>query len=187
MKAAIVLAGAMALAACATNRETVPQTYDFGLAGAPTPPTLSLEVLDMRSPEWLDGTHMLYRLAYRDARAITPYGASRWAGSPASMLTVRLRQQLGNLPGARCTLATRLAEFSQTFDAPQASRAMLNVHAILAVSGTPAQRLQREFRLERATPTPDAAGGAAALSQLAEELAKSVQAWAGESGLCGPG
>jgi cholesterol transport system auxiliary component len=187
MKAAIVLACAMALAACATNRESSPQTYDFGLAGAPAPPSLSLQVLDMRSPDWLDGTHMLYRLAYRDPRAVTPYAASRWAGNPASMLTLRLRQQLGSLPGARCSLATRLAEFSQTFDTPQASRAVLQVQAVLAVSGTPPQRMQREFRLEAATPSADAAGGAAAFSQLAAELAQALGAWVGESGLCNPG
>jgi cholesterol transport system auxiliary component len=187
MKAAIVAAGALALAACATNKQSAPQTYDFGLVENPAPHALSLQVPEMRAPEWLDGTQMQYRLAYQDPRALTPYATSRWAGTPASMLTLRLRQQLGSLPGAKCTLSSSLAEFSQTFDAAQRSRALLSVHAILAVAGSPPQRLQREFRLEKPAPTADAAGGAAAFSQLAAELAKSMEAWVGESGLCNPG
>src|SRR5690606_38523131 len=136
----------LVLAGCATHRETAPQTYDFGLAQAPAAHTLSVQVPEMRAPEWLDGTAMLYRLAYRDPRALSPYSTSRWAGTPASMLTLRLRQQLGNLPGAKCQLATQLAEFSQTFDSASDSRALPPVQAVLHVAGTPARRLPREFR-----------------------------------------
>lgn len=182
MKLAIALICAVLLASgCASSRETAPQTYDFGPAGEPARTAGSVQVVEMRAPEWLDGTQMLYRLAYSDPRALTPYAASRWAGTPASMLTLRLRQQLGSLPGAKCILNSNLSEFSQTFDAADASRAILQVHAILAAEG---QRLQREFRLEAKTTTPDAPGGAAAFAALAADLAKSLEQWIAESGLC---
>lgn len=174
----------LVLAGCATHRETAPQTYDFGLAQAPAAHTLSVQVPEMRAPEWLDGTAMLYRLAYRDPRALSPYSTSRWAGTPASMLTLRLRQQLGNLPGAKCQLATQLAEFSQTFDSASDSRALLQVQAVLHVAGTPSRRLQREFRLENKAATADAAGGAAAFSQLATEFVQQAGAWIAETGSC---
>ena len=184
MKRAIGLALAFLVAGCVTNKEMAPKSYDFGLAEAPAAHNLSVQVLEMRAPEWLDGTQMLYRLAYVDPRALTPYLGSRWAGTPGSLLTLRLRQQLGNAPGSRCTLATSLTEFSQTFDTAASCRALLQVHAVLSSAGTPAQRTQKDFRLEAKAPSADAAGGAAAYSQLSTDFVRAVEAWISESGLC---
>ncbi len=183
MKIAI-LCTALIAAGCATPREPAPQTYDFGPVGDRAPAANSIQVVEMRAPEWLDGNQMLYRLAYRDPRALTPYAGSRWAGTPASMLTLRLRQQLGSVPGAKCVLSSSLAEFSQTFDAADSSRAVLHVHAVLAAAGAQGQRLQKEFLLESKAPAPDAAGGAAAFAALASDLARSVERWLAETGLC---
>ena len=187
MKSIVLTTLVLLAAGCSTTRETAPKTYDFGLTEQPVQSTLSVQVAEMRAPEWLDGTQMLYRLAYADPRALTPYATSRWAGMPASMLTLRLRQQLGSAPGSKCTLATSLAEFSQTFDSASESRALLQVHAVLGVAGTPQQRLQREFRLEGKAPTADAAGGAAAFSQLATDFVRSAEAWIAETGHCAQG
>jgi len=183
MKTAI-LCTLLIAAGCATTREQAPQTYDFGPAAQPDAMTSSVQVAEMRAPEWLDGTQMLYRLAYRDPRALTPYASSRWAGTPASMLTLRLRQQLGNVPGAKCVLSSNLAEFSQTFDTADSSRVVLQVHTVLAAAGAPGQRLQKDFRLESKAPTQDAAGGAEAFSVLAADLARSIAQWIAEAGLC---
>jgi cholesterol transport system auxiliary component len=187
MKAAFAIALLAVLAGCTTTRELAPQTFDFGPAEAPSQAAWSVQVQEMRAPEWLDGTQMLYRLAYQDPRALTPFSTSRWAGTPASMLTLRLRQQLGSVTGARCTLTSSLAEFDQTFESAQESQARLSVHAVLAGAGAPPQRLQRDFHLRKPAPTADAAGGAEAFSQLAAELSKSMEAWIAESGLCGQG
>ena len=184
LKTAIaILCMALIAAGCATSRDTAPQTYDFGPVGQPEAVVNSVQVIEMRAPEWLDSNQMLYRLAYRDPRALTPYSGNRWAGTPASMLTLRLRQQLGNVPGAKCILSSSLAEFSQTFDAADSSRAVLHVHTVLATTSGP--RLQKEFSLQAKAPTPDAAGGAAAFSALASDMAKAVAQWTTESGLCG--
>ena len=182
MKKSLLIA-VLLLAGCAGNRELAPQTYDFGLAEAPVETTLSVQVPEMRAPEWLDSTRMLYRLAYQDPRALSPYGGSHWAGTPASMLTLRLRQQLGSVPGSRCVIATRLAEFSQAFDTASSSRALLQVHGVLAVEGM-SPHLQREFRLEAGTPSADAAGGAAAFSKLSVDFVRAVEAWITGTGLC---
>lgn len=176
-----LLYAALVASGCASTREMAPQTYDFGPAGERAQTANSVQVVEVRAPEWLDGTQMLYRLAYRDPRALTPYTGSRWAGTPASMLTLRLRQQLGSMPGAKCILTTNVAEFSQTFDAADASRALLQVHAVFAAQG---QRLQKDFRLETKTATADAAGGAAAFAALATDLATSIDQWMTETGLC---
>lgn len=184
MKSAIALIFALLIAAgCATTRQTAQQTYDFGPSSEPAQAVNSVQIVEMRAPEWLDGGQMLYRLAYRDPRALTPYSTSRWAGTPASMLTLRLRQQLGSVPGAKCILTSNLAEFSQAFDTEASSRAVLQIHAVLGASAQ-GQRLQKDFRLEAKAATADAAGGAAAFSALATDLAKVVEQWITESGLC---
>lgn len=101
------------------------------------------------------------------------------------MLTLRLRQAIGHLPGGKCTLALDLTEFSQVFDVPDASRAVLQVQAALAAAGGSRHALaQREFRLEKATSTADAAGSAAAFSAIAGELAVALEAWIDESEYC---
>lgn len=185
MKTKIAILCAVLIAAgCATTRGPAPQTYDFGPVGQPEAMTGGVQVVEMRAPEWLDGNQMLYRLAYRDPRALTPYAGSSWAGTPASMLTLRLRRQLGSVSGAKCVLSSSLAEFSQTFDTADSSRAVLHVHAVLAAAGAQGRRLQKEFLLESKAPTPDAAGGAAAFAALASDLAKAVEQWLAETGLC---
>ena len=187
MKKILLIAVLLLLAGCATRPNTAPRTYDFGPTEQPAQRTVAVTVLEMRAPEWLDGTQMLYRLAYEDPRALQPYGGSRWAGPPAALLTLRMRHQFGSAPGSKCTLATRLAEFSQTFDSASSSRALLQVQAILDVTGPAPHRVQREFRLEGATPTADAAGGATAFSQLAADFVRAAEAWITETGFCTQG
>jgi uncharacterized lipoprotein YmbA len=179
---AILLAGFIA-AGCAGQPQTGPRTYDFGVAQAAPQGGGSVHVLEVRAPVWLDSSDMFYRLAYQDPRLVTRFGDSSWAGAPAAMLTLRLRQELGNVPGAPCTLSSSLMEFTQVFDSRTASRAVLHLQATLS-AGTPARRLQQDFRLESATPTPDAPGGAAAFSGLADQLARDLNQWIAQSGLC---
>jgi cholesterol transport system auxiliary component len=175
----------LVLAGCASTKPPPTQVFDFGLAGAaPATPTQSVAVAEMRAPEWLASTDMLYRLAYSDLYALARYGQSRWAGAPGTMLTLRLRQEIGHAPGGRCTLTLNLVEFSQVFDAPDESRAVLQVHAALAAAASRGDLTQREFRLERPTPSADAAGGAAAFSELAGVLAVALNAWIAESADC---
>lgn len=176
----------LALAGCAGRQEVPLRVYDFGLAdAAPAASAHSVAVADIRAPEWLAATDMLYRLAYQDRRALTRYAQSRWAGAPGAMLTLRLRQAIGHAPGGRCILALDLTEFSQVFDAPDASRAVLQVQAVLTAAGGTRHAIgQREFRLEQATPSADAPGGAAAFAALAGELAVALNGWIGDSGEC---
>lgn len=173
------------LAGCVGKQQVPLRVYDFGLAEPPAVATHSVAVTEIHAPEWLASTDMLYRLAYQDRHTLARYGQSRWAGTPGAMLTLRLRQTVGHLPGGKCTLALGLTEFSQVFDAPDASRAVLQVQAALATTGDSRNALaRREFRLEKATPTADAAGSAAAFSELAGELGVALNAWIDESGAC---
>ncbi|MGQ0578552.1 MAG: ABC-type transport auxiliary lipoprotein family protein [Betaproteobacteria bacterium] len=186
---ALVLAGLLATG-CASRREPASQIYDFGIAAAPAGVAAdSVFVAEVRAADWLDTTDMFYRLAYRDPRALTPYAGSRWAGTPAALLTVRLRQSVGNgsatrNPQVKCVLALSLAEFSQVFESEASSRAVLHSQATLAEHVTAGRNMSREFRLERPTPTADAAGGAAAFSEIADSLSEELRAWIAEAAMC---
>ena len=185
-----LLLAALLTAGCASRREHPLQIYDFGIAAPPASAAgESVFVTEVRAADWLDTTDMFYRLAYRDPRALTSYAGSRWAGTPAGMLTVRLRQSVGNgsvvrNPQVKCVLGLSLAEFSQVFASGNASRAVLHAQAILVENATAGRNMSRQFRLERATPTADAAGGAAAFSEIAAALSEELRAWISEAGFC---
>ncbi len=183
----LFLAAVGLLAACASRPDDPVRTYDFGLGPAAQPVQLSVHVSEVESPEWLDRPEMLYRLAYRDPRALEPYSLSRWAGTPASMLTLRLRQALGNVGvrSADCVLAVDLEEFSQVFDTERSSRVVLHLHAGLRQSAEGRKTQSKTLRLERPAPSPNAAGGAAAFSELADELTAQLRDWVVQSAYCG--
>jgi len=193
MKTSITLLLALLLSSgCASRQRESLQIYDFGIALAPASSAAdSVYVAEVRAADWLDTTDMFYRLTFRDPRALAAYANSRWAGAPAAMLTVRLRQSVssasvGRTPQVKCVLGLSLAEFSQVFSSGNTSRAVLHAQATLA-ENTPAGRTAtREFRLERPTPTADAAGGAAAFSEIAAALSEDLRAWISEAGFCKP-
>jgi cholesterol transport system auxiliary component len=177
-------------AGCASRREHPSQIYDFGIAAAPAGASgTSVFVTEVRATDWLDTTDMYYRLAYRDPRALAPYTGSRWAGTPAAMLTVRLRQSVGNGSPVRtsqvkCVLGLSLVEFSQVFASGNASRAVLHAQATLAENAAAGRNTSREIRMERPAPTADAAGGVVAFSEIAAALAEELRAWISEAGFC---
>lgn len=187
-----LLLAALLTAGCASRREHPLQIYDFGIAAPPASASgASVFVTEVRAADWLDTTEMFYRLAYRDPRVLAPYADSRWAGTPAAMLTVRLRQSVGNgsvvrNPQAKCALGLSLAEFSQVFAAGNASRAVLHAQATLVENVAAGRHLSREFRLERPTSTADAAGGAGAFSEIAAALSEELRAWIADVGFCAP-
>ena len=190
MKTLIMLLAIAPLAGCASGSRLPVETYDFGIAAPATAPSgQDVFMADVRAAEWLNTTDMLYRLEYRNPRILMPYSASRWAGAPAAMLTVRLRQSVGNAPSPRgrqvkCNLSLFLSEFSQVFDSEQDSRSVMLIRATLTDIATTERGLVREFRIERPAPTANAAGEAAAFSDIATLLADELNAWIREAGFC---
>jgi cholesterol transport system auxiliary component len=194
MRGILLLAAVAALAACAGNSSAPPVEYDFGPGGATLeePPRLRREitVADATAPAWLDSPAIVYRLAYRDAAQPRAYVESRWVAAPAVLFTVQLRQRLvattrsgvlapgdGVRPAA--TLRVEVQEFSQVFDAPERSRAVVRVRAVLVADG----RLlgQTSFALDRPAPSPDAAGGARALTLAADAAIDRLIGWTADT------
>jgi cholesterol transport system auxiliary component len=190
MKKTLICLAVVLLAGCATGSKQPVEIYDFGIPdSAAPPPGQDVFVADIRAAEWLGTSEMLYRLEYRNPRNLAPYSASRWAAAPAQMLTIRLRQSVGNGTAARgrqvkCTLALFLSEFSQVFKNNQDSRAIMHLRATLTDSATTERALVREFRVERPAPSPDAAGEAAAFGEIATSVGDELNAWIAQAGIC---
>jgi cholesterol transport system auxiliary component len=191
--AALLLAGA--LAACGTlgaPRSPVPSIYDLG--PITTPVDTGAPLIDAafvvpatRSPEWLEGPGMMYRLLYEDPARPQAYSLSRWAAEPSSLFTDRLRVRLAAVsqgvvtPGysARVSymLRAELDDFSQVFDAPNASRVVMRARVTL-LTGLERKLLgQRSFVVERPS-APHAPGAARALAEATDLLIDELLQWA---------
>jgi cholesterol transport system auxiliary component len=183
-----ILLAALLACGCASRPEQPAQIYDFGVAAQAASSSGSVFVAEVRTANWLATTDMFYRLAYRDPRELAPYANSRWAGTPAAMLTVRLRESIGDGSATRgsqaeCVLALSVSEFSQVFSAENESRAVLHAQATL-LQKAGGRNLSRNFRVEEPATTSDAAGGAAAFSNVADTLSSQLKAWIAETGAC---
>jgi len=162
--------------------------YDFGPMPQRDAPGLghSLLVYDVNAPAWLDSPSIYYRLAYQDAARPQAYADSRWVSSPAELIGSRVRGRLaasgkGGIvhpaDGTRANYALRveLDEFTQVFDAPGRSKAVVRLRA--SVLGKNALLAQKSFSVERAAATSDAEGGVRALIAASDEVLDQLIAW----------
>lgn len=186
------------LAACSLGpaQRDAPATYDLGaprsyVANQPRI-RASLLVHAIAAPAWLDTTAIVYRLNYQDTARQQAYANSRWAMAPAALLTQRLRGRLaaasdggviGVADSARAdyTLRVELEDFSQAFDAADASRAVVAARASIVNAAKRTLLAQKSFSIERAAASPDAGGGVRALASAADEMIEAVAAWAAAS------
>jgi len=185
MNKVLILLATLLLSACVGGRGNVPPAlvYDFGLPAKRlvSEGTWSRLALEVRSPPWIDSRHIDYRLAYEEPLKKREYAGSRWASSPGLLLAQQLRQQLGAVSAggnaaADCLLRVELQEFSQVFDSPQKSRALLlgNVSLIDARRQLVAER---QLAIEHPAASPDAHGGVNALVTASAELGQQLADW----------
>lgn len=195
-----LLASCLLLGAC-TVLPDKPQravVYDFGPGARANPVALAdagqapIQLGDVEVGSALDSTALLYRLAYADAQLLQPYAQARWSMPPGQLLRQRLREMLGlQQPvlregdglrnGARPAwlLQLELHEFSQVFDAPDASVGLVRVHATLATTGADGNPVleQRSFVAQQPAPSPDAAGGVRALTAASDLVLSDIAQW----------
>ena len=176
----------MVISACATP--AAPQiAHDLGpLPSTPVSTSLpSFALSEVTASAFLDNPGMFYRLAYADAQQPHPYASSRWVMPPAQLLEQRLKARFGqagnviisvtdgalNVPILHC----ELDEFSQVFDSPSSSNAIVSVRA--AVFQNRQLVGQRSFTQKRPATSADAAGGARALAVASDALIDDLALW----------
>ncbi len=197
----LFLSSILVLTACALPDKPRPATsYDFGLGAAlesvaaTTQNLPALVLLDVEFSPALDGTALLYRLAYADAQALHPYAQARWSMPPAQLLRQQARTQLGatrpilaageTLAGSATpwTLRVELEEFSQVFATPTASSGLVRLRASVSQPSPQGDRLigQRWITVQRPAPTADAPGGVRALSAATQAAVAELGSWLGQ-------
>jgi cholesterol transport system auxiliary component len=198
MKKLLLSIGLLCLSACSLSpsRQIATTAYDFGPVQAfqhtATSRGLSGRIVvdAVTAPAWMDNSGMYYRLAYRNAASPQPYAESRWVMSPAALLAARLKSRAAqasegmvvrtnNSPGDVYNLTIELDEFDQIFDRPDRSHVVVALRASL--HGSDGSRIERAFATEQLASTPDAAGGARALTQASDALIQRVIDWVAES------
>ncbi|MBA4143127.1 MAG: membrane integrity-associated transporter subunit PqiC [Nitrosospira sp.] len=199
MKKLLILA-MVTLAGCIGPRSLTPASvYDFGFQRLSTASgtsggsgsmrmQASLSVAEAVAPAWLDSTAIHYRLAYHDLAQSHSYANSRWAASPATLLTQRVRNRIatinrngvvGTADGAKTdyVLRLQLEEFTQLFDTPGKSRATVEFRASLIERASRSLIAQRIFSIDQAAPSPDASGAVRALTDSSDKLIGQLIDW----------
>ena len=186
--------GASLLLGCAAlpDKPARPVVYDFGPGplSLPPPATSALPALtlaEIEAPAALEGTAMVFRLAYADATQLRPYALARWSMPPAQLLHQRVREGLeaqrpvlnGVQPGSGPLLRIELEEFVQLFDSPERSSGLVRLRATLLKADNTGEQLlaQRRFVMLRPAASPDAPGGVRALSEATEALVQQLAQW----------
>ena len=195
MRHGSALALGLSIAACSFERPTsiTPVSYDFGPAPAyvRSNPAIAGTVLvaPVKAPAWLDDSGIVYRLVYEDATRTQTYSMSRWAADPAELITDRVRSRLAAVAqgvvspafSARSdyTLRIELEDFSQRFDAPGQSIALLRARGTLLHSDRRALIAQRVFDVQRPA-APNAPGAVKALTEATEVFVEELVKWTAE-------
>lgn len=180
------------LSGCALQSSQPPATlYDLGPASSmPAEKTLpegmpTLVVFRVNAPDWLNNTQMYYRLAHVNDQQTRFYTLSRWNAQPPKLFRDRFKSRIvaagGEIGGGRAPKADQLRliihveDFSQHFldDSNSEGRIALRV-SVLGKDGLIAQK---SFLHTVAAPSPDAPGGAKALSVATDEVITEVLLW----------
>jgi len=184
------MTAAALLTACATPIGSVSQ-FDLGLPpSAAADPQLanSRTLAEVSAPAWLDNPAIVYRLAYVDANQAQAYAQSRWVAAPASLLSQRLRERLppalfpgiggvNQALGSDYVLRVELDEFSQVFDTPQTSHALLRARATLIDSRRNELLAQRLFEVQQPALSPNALGAAHGLRDAVDHFIIELLHW----------
>lgn len=152
-----------------------PAVHDFGInlanpnSKSVTKPDISVEV-----PKWLLDNRIRYRLLYAAPTQVRFYTLDRWIAPPAELLEQQLESggKTLNYP-----LIIRLMDFEQQFDSPKQAKVVIRFSAEAYSTDHKKKIGTLEFRFERWTKTPDAAGAVTAFSELAELAADRIQSW----------
>jgi cholesterol transport system auxiliary component len=189
---AVLAAGALLLAGCASQKGEPTTQFDFGpalpaAAPAAQPSLGAIVVSDATGSGALDNERMLYRLSYADALQARAYANSRWTATPLQMLTQRLRTRIAQA-GAKVLTENDVStgvpimridvdEFSHNFSGVAQSEGLITLRASVFQGHVLVD--QRSFTRSTPAGTPDAAGGARALAASTDAIAGDIVAWLG--------
>jgi cholesterol transport system auxiliary component len=190
---------ALLLAGCISTSAPV-HVQHFTLAGAGSAPASSAEqagvehrpilrIAEITAPNWLDGTNLYYRLAYKDNAQISAYSQSEWVAPPPVLIGNVLQSTLAgsgqwkailgprDVTRADVAIKIQLDNFAQTFSSTEQSQGVLDATATVIDGKSNGIIAQRHFHIEKPATSADAAGGVQALSKAAHAFASKLAPW----------
>ena len=191
----VLTLGVLLLGGCGAlpDKPVRPAVFDFGPGLAAQPAAATAQTLpplllaDIEAPAAVDGTAVLFRLAYADVQQLRPYAQARWSMPPAQLVRQRLRDQLSQQrvvlsPAegpANLVLRLELEEFTQVFETPERSVGLVRLRATLLENSGGRERLvaQRRFTAQKPAPSPDAPGGVRALTAATDAAVEAIAQW----------
>jgi len=171
-----------ALVACAGPGKTVQNiaVYDFGLP-AETGQSLVAKVAvdEVTAADAINHQQIRYRLNYDNPSRVYSYTESRWAATPAELLTGRLAsliQQDTKLPA--CALKLKVEVFDHVFSSPTASAGVVQLSALLWDKKSRKVVATQAIAASEVALTANAQGGTKALALASENAMLKAVAWA---------
>ena len=158
------------LCSCSTSSKQVAQ-HDFGLQS--TSSTLNHSEISVTMPQWLWNQCIHYRLLYSSSTQLSCYSLDQWITPPPELF----KQQLVHKISTQHRLIIELGEFEQQFDSPTTARVMMAMRVTVYAPHSEKQLASKDFRLEQASATPDAAGAVASFASLTRQATDRIQSW----------
>ncbi|MDA3921554.1 MAG: ABC-type transport auxiliary lipoprotein family protein [Salinisphaera sp.] len=184
-----LLVGAGLLSACSVlpAHKTPQKAYDLGtLSHAPPAKFVvpaNVEIGNIESTPWLQGSNIYYRFVFTDATRLRRYTRSRWLTPPATLLGERLRAVMStpdrtkSSKSATLRLNLHVERFEQVFTTPERSHALLQVDASLTSQDSDDTIAEQEFRLRKPSQSADAQGAVNALASASNEFIQQLSQW----------
>lgn len=136
--------------------------------------------IEVRAPLWFDSLGIDYRLAYAEPERLREYARARWAGPPAQLIQRRLMRDLDLIAAgqgrAACVLRLEIDEFSQIFDTPASSRAVVQGRVQWLDRGR-GRLAERPVSLVQPAPSADSRGAVSALTAAVAQLTVAIVHW----------
>ena len=187
------------LSACVSLNKTKPNVaiYDFGLS-VPSEGNQSESNQQLTLKIWLDEpvaaeslnhNKIRYRLHYQNPLRVFYYTESRWAATPAELISSKLSKMVNVAKNSMtCSLKLKIEAFDHVFQTPSASEGYVQLSVSL-IEKKSKKIISSQLITESVTSTSsNVQGGTVALQKASENALKKVINWgnmmADDSELC---
>lgn len=168
------------LSACLPANKSGPESavYDFGLNADATRIDSQVVIGQVIAIDAIDHRRMRYRLNYKNPTQVFTYTQSRWASSPADLLSAKLRSIATTSSPSNCSLRLQIESFDHIHETPTTGIGVVRLYASL--SERDSRQIVASHQIQESAPAPsaDGRGGVRALDQASTKAIVKALEWA---------
>ena len=171
------------LVACVSIKQTKQNVaiYDFGLSTSINSGNQITSKLLLDTPVAVDSlshNKIRYRLNYQNPSRVFFYTESRWAATPLELFSSKLSKMVNFSQTAKnCSLKLKIEAFDHVFQTTTTSEGVVQLSALVVEKKTQKIISSQIFTESALSITPNAQGGADAISQAVESSLKKAIDW----------